>query len=184
MATKIRLRRMGKKKQAHYRIVVADSRSPRDGRFVEKLGYYDPISHPARISVDLERVDYWLGEGAEPSPTVASLLSKARAGGDEKVALAGAPVAEAEANGVGEAEDEAASNGEDADAESPDAKAESSAGDGSDASADEDGAATGDDVSSDDDASASNDAAATGEGKPATGDGASAGEDGAASTGE
>ena len=162
---------MGKKKQAHYRIVVADSRSPRDGRFVEKLGYYDPIPSPARISVDLERVDYWLGEGAEPSPTVASLLSKARAGGDEKVALAGAPVDEAEANGVGEAADQAASNGEDEDAESPSAKAESSAGDGDDASTDDAGAATGEDASSDDDASASNDAAA-------------AGEDGAASTGE
>lgn len=156
---------MGKKKQAHYRIVVADSRSPRDGRFVEKLGYYDPISHPARISVDLERVDYWLGEGAEPSPTVASLLSKARAGGDEKVALAGAPVAEAEANGVGEDGAEAASNGEDADAESPDAKAESSAGEGDDA------ATTSDDASTNDDAAT-------------TSDDASASEDGAASTGE
>lgn len=160
---------MGKKKQAHYRIVVADSRSPRDGRFVEKLGYYDPIPHPARISVDLERVDYWLGEGAEPSPTVASLLSKARAGGDEKVALAGAPVPEAEANGVGDDGAETASNGEDA--ESPSTKTESSAGDGNDASAGNE-------------ASADNDGAATGEGKAATSEDASAGQDGAASTDE
>ena len=149
---------MGKKKQAHYRIVVADSRSPRDGRFVEKLGYYDPIPHPARISVDLERVDYWLGEGAEPSPTVASLLSKARAGGDDKVALAGAPVAEAEANGVGEAEAEAASNGEDA--ESPSAKAESSTGDAA-AATDAAAAATSEDASADEDASAGEDGAAS-----------------------
>ena len=87
MSVKIRLRRMGKKKQPHYRIVVADSRSPRDGRFVENLGYYNPVTHPARLRVDLERVDYWLGEGAIPSRTVESLVGKARAGGDEKVAL-------------------------------------------------------------------------------------------------
>ena len=87
MSVKIRLRRMGKKKQPHYRIVVADSRSPRDGRFVENLGYYNPITHPAQLKVDLERVDYWLGEGAIASRTVGNLLSRARAGGDEKVAL-------------------------------------------------------------------------------------------------
>ena len=107
MSAKIRLRRMGKKKQAKYRIVVADSRSPRDGRFVENLGFYDPIPHPARLSVDLERVDYWLDEGAQASPTVASLVSKARAGGDAKVALAGA----APTNGDAEA-DAAASTDE------------------------------------------------------------------------
>ena len=90
MSVKIRLRRMGKKKQPHYRIVVADSRSPRDGRFVEILGYYNPITRPARLKVDLERVDYWLDEGAIASPTVDSLVAKARIGGDGKVALAGA----------------------------------------------------------------------------------------------
>ena len=82
---------MGKKKQPHYRIVVTDSRAPRDGRFVENLGYYNPVSHPARLKVDLERVDYWVGQGAIVSPTVGSLVSRARAGGDETVALAGAP---------------------------------------------------------------------------------------------
>ncbi len=87
MSAKIRLRRMGKKKQPHYRIVVADSRAPRDGRFVENLGYYNPITHPAQLKVDLERVDYWLGEGAIASRTVGNLLSRARAGGDAKVAL-------------------------------------------------------------------------------------------------
>lgn len=87
MSVKIRLRRMGKKKQPHYRIVVADSRSPRDGRFVENVGYYNPIPDPALLRVDLERVDFWLGEGAIASRTVGSLISKARAGGDDSVAL-------------------------------------------------------------------------------------------------
>jgi small subunit ribosomal protein S16 len=87
MAIKIRLRRMGRKKQAHYRIVVADSDSPRDGRFVESLGHYKPLSHPARVVVDMERVDFWLGKGAEPTNTVASLLRKVRKGGDDSVAV-------------------------------------------------------------------------------------------------
>ncbi len=87
MAIKIRLRRMGRKKQAHYRIVVADSDSPRDGRFVESLGYYRPLSHPARVVVDMDRVEHWLGKGAQPTDTVASLLSKVRKGGDDSVAV-------------------------------------------------------------------------------------------------
>ncbi|HIF21655.1 MAG TPA: 30S ribosomal protein S16, partial [Gemmatimonadetes bacterium] len=87
MPVKIRLRRMGRKKQAHYRVVVADSASPRDGRFVETLGYYKPLSHPARLVLDLERVDHWLGAGAQPSGTMKSLIAKARRGGDAKVAL-------------------------------------------------------------------------------------------------
>jgi small subunit ribosomal protein S16 len=78
---------MGRKKQAHYRVVVADSASPRDGRFVETLGYYKPLSHPARLVLDLERVDHWLGAGAQPSGTMKSLIAKARRGGDAKVAL-------------------------------------------------------------------------------------------------
>ena len=68
-------------------MVVADSASPRDGRFVETLGYYKPLSHPARLVLDLERVDHWLGEGAQPSATMKSLIAKARRGGDGKVAL-------------------------------------------------------------------------------------------------
>ncbi len=87
MAVRIRLRRMGRKKLAHYRIVVADSASPRDGRFVETLGYYKPLSDPARLVVDLERVDHWIGQGAQPSDTVKSLLNKARRGGDATIAL-------------------------------------------------------------------------------------------------
>ena len=87
MPTRIRLRRMGRKKKPHYRIVVADSASPRDGRFVETLGYYKPLSHPARLVLDLERVDHWISEGANPSGTVKSLISRARRGGDATVAL-------------------------------------------------------------------------------------------------
>lgn len=78
---------MGRKKLPHYRVVVADGTSPRDGRFVETLGYYKPLSDPARLVLDLERVDYWLGEGASPSDTVASLISKARKGGASDVAV-------------------------------------------------------------------------------------------------
>jgi small subunit ribosomal protein S16 len=86
---------MGRKKQPHYRVVVADSQSPRDGRFVETLGYYKPLSDPARLVLDLERVDHWLGEGADPSATVRSLIAKAKAGGDSTVAIGPEDVDEA-----------------------------------------------------------------------------------------
>jgi small subunit ribosomal protein S16 len=78
---------MGRKKQPHYRVVVADSTSPRDGRFIETLGYYKPLTTPARLVLDMERVDHWLSEGALPSGTVKTLITKARRGGDRKVAL-------------------------------------------------------------------------------------------------
>ena len=71
---KIRLRRMGAKKAPFYRVVVADSRSPRDGRFIEEIGYYNPISEPAEIKIDEEKVLKWLQTGAEPSETVKQLL--------------------------------------------------------------------------------------------------------------
>ena len=77
MATKIRLRRMGAKMQAFYRIVVADSRMPRDGRFIEEIGYYDPKPTPAVIKIDEEKAKKWLSTGAQPTETVKSLLSKA-----------------------------------------------------------------------------------------------------------
>jgi len=77
--------------------VVADSLSPRDGRFVESLGYYKPLSQPARLVLDLERVDHWLSKGAEPSGTVKSLIAKARQGGDEDVAVGVEVAAEREA---------------------------------------------------------------------------------------
>ena len=73
---KIRLRRMGAKKAPFYRIVVADSRSPRDGRFVEEIGYYDPMKNPVVIKVDEEKANKWLASGAQPTETVKSLLTK------------------------------------------------------------------------------------------------------------
>jgi small subunit ribosomal protein S16 len=95
MAVRIRLKRMGRKKQPHYRVVVAESSAPRDGRFVESVGYFKPLSSPARLVLDLERVEYWLGQGASPSNTVKSLISRARAGGDTTVAV-GEPDLEAQ----------------------------------------------------------------------------------------
>lgn len=77
MATRIRLRRMGAKKKPFYRIVVADSRSPRDGRFIEEIGYYDPCKNPAEVKVDDEKAVKWLQSGAQPSETVRALLNKA-----------------------------------------------------------------------------------------------------------
>ena len=76
MAVKLRLRRMGAKKAPFYRIVAADSRYPRDGRFLEILGYYNPTTQPSDLKVDEELVMKWLREGAQPSDTVRSLLSK------------------------------------------------------------------------------------------------------------
>lgn len=77
MATRIRLRRMGAKKVPFYRLVVADSRSPRDGRFIEEIGYYDPTKEPSVIKVNEERAIHWLKSGAQPSETAKSLLNKA-----------------------------------------------------------------------------------------------------------
>ena len=77
MATRIRLRRMGRKGQAHFRIVVADQVSPSDGRFVATLGHYNPKTKPTTLQVDAERAKYWLGKGATPTDTVRSLLKKA-----------------------------------------------------------------------------------------------------------
>ncbi|HNR04272.1 MAG TPA: 30S ribosomal protein S16 [Bacillota bacterium] len=76
MSVKIRLRRMGAKKAPFYRLVVADSRSPRDGKFIEEIGYYNPITEPAEIKIDAEKAKKWLDCGAQPSDTVRSLLKK------------------------------------------------------------------------------------------------------------
>jgi|TARA_B100000530_G_scaffold257085_1_gene170565 small subunit ribosomal protein S16 len=79
MAVRIRLARYGRKKRPFYRIVAADQRSPRDGRYIERLGHYDPMTDDENnLELNLERVDYWLGVGAAPSDTVAGLISKAR----------------------------------------------------------------------------------------------------------
>ena len=77
MAVKIRLKRMGSKQKPFYRIVVADSRSPRDGRFIESIGYYNPTVDPTDVKVDSEAALKWLGHGAQPTDTVRDILSKA-----------------------------------------------------------------------------------------------------------
>lgn len=76
---KIRLRRMGAKKAPFYRIVVSDSRCPRDGRFIEEIGTYDPMAEGENIKIDLERAKYWISNGAQPTETVRGLLTKVEA---------------------------------------------------------------------------------------------------------
>ena len=76
MAVKIRLRRMGQKKAPFYRIVVADSRSPRDGRFIEQIGHYNPMTEPAEVKIDAEKAKKWIANGAQPTDTVKALLKK------------------------------------------------------------------------------------------------------------
>ncbi|MBR3679835.1 MAG: 30S ribosomal protein S16 [Oscillospiraceae bacterium] len=76
MAVKIRLRRMGAKKAPFYRIVVADGRYPRDGRFIEEIGYYDPTKEPSVVKVDAEKAKTWLANGAQPTDTVRVILKK------------------------------------------------------------------------------------------------------------
>ena len=77
MSVKIRMRRMGAKRKPFYRIVVADSRMPRDGRFIEEVGYYNPVSVPKELKLDEDKIFEWLKKGAQPSDTVRSLLSSA-----------------------------------------------------------------------------------------------------------
>ena len=74
MAVKIRLRRMGAKKAPFYRVVVADSRYPRDGRFIEEIGYYDPTKEPAVVKIDMDRANEWIKKGAQPTDTVKRLM--------------------------------------------------------------------------------------------------------------
>ncbi|MFA5689669.1 MAG: 30S ribosomal protein S16 [Kiritimatiellales bacterium] len=95
MATKIRLRRMGARNKPFYRLVVADSRFATTGRFLEVLGWYDPKQKSDNFSVNIERVNYWLGTGAQLSATAKSLVKKAEAG--EGVAIGAAPKAKAPA---------------------------------------------------------------------------------------
>jgi small subunit ribosomal protein S16 len=77
LATRIRLKRIGAKKNPYYRVVVADSRSPRDGRFIEEIGYYQPVANPEVIKINEEKALGWLAKGAQPSDTVRALLKKA-----------------------------------------------------------------------------------------------------------
>ena len=78
MAVKIRLARHGAKKRPYYRIVVADSRAPRDGRVIDEVGRYNPCTEPAMVKFDMEKVDQWISNGAQPTDTVARLLKQAR----------------------------------------------------------------------------------------------------------
>ena len=73
---KIRLRRMGAKKKPYYRVVVAESLAPRDGRCIEEIGTFDPLSDPAEIKIDVERAQYWIKNGAQPTDTVKAMLKK------------------------------------------------------------------------------------------------------------
>lgn len=91
---RIRLRRMGKKKQPSYRLVIADARSPRDGKFIEIVGHYNPVRQPKILEVKAERVRYWLGVGAQPSDTVVRLLKQVQVLDTEGKVIA-APVADA-----------------------------------------------------------------------------------------
>ena len=77
MAVKMRLKRLGAKKAPFYRVVVADGRYPRDGRFIEEVGYYNPMTNPAEVKIDAEKVNTWLKNGAQPTDTVRALLKKA-----------------------------------------------------------------------------------------------------------
>ncbi len=88
MAVRLRLKRMGRKKRPFYRIIAADSRSPRDGRHIEVIGHYNPMTSPSEIKLKLDRADYWLSVGAQPSETVAALIKKVRSACDEPAAAA------------------------------------------------------------------------------------------------
>ena len=79
MSVRMRLARAGAKKAPFYRVVVANSRNARDGRFIEHIGVYDPTRNPAEVRFKMDRVDYWLSQGAQPSETVAQLINKTRA---------------------------------------------------------------------------------------------------------
>jgi small subunit ribosomal protein S16 len=76
VATRIRLKRMGAKKRPFYRVIVADARAPRDGRFIETLGTYNPLTNPAAITLNVEKVQFWLSRGAQPSDTVRHLFAR------------------------------------------------------------------------------------------------------------
>lgn len=81
MAVKIRLKRFGTKNRLQWRVVVADARSPREGRFIEQVGYYDPTKNPSAIELKLDRIENWMSQGAQPTETVRSLIKKVKRGG-------------------------------------------------------------------------------------------------------
>ena len=85
MSVRIRLRRVGRKKQPYYRVIVAKNTAPRDGAYIEELGFYNPRTRPAFLTMDLDKVDEWVGKGAEVSTSAKSLIRKARKGGDADI---------------------------------------------------------------------------------------------------
>ncbi|MGH9114735.1 MAG: 30S ribosomal protein S16 [Acidimicrobiales bacterium] len=91
MAVKLRLMRMGKKKQPFYRVVAADSRAPRDGRFIEILGTYEPRAEPSRVVIDHAKAERWLSQGAKPTETVARLLAQSAAAAAREGSTPAAP---------------------------------------------------------------------------------------------
>ena len=121
---KIRLRRFGKRNTPIYRVVVADNRSPRDGRVIEEIGTYDPLLKKNNFTLKLDRVDYWLGVGAQPSDTVASFIKKARKGSlEEAVEEAAVEATEAPTAPAPAPEPEVAAVEESAAEESPEPEA-------------------------------------------------------------
>ena len=78
MAVKMRLKRMGAKKNPFYRIVVADAHSPRDGKFIEEIGYYNPLKNPEEIKIDIQKVDKWISNGAQPTDRVKDIIKKVK----------------------------------------------------------------------------------------------------------
>ena len=103
---KIRLKRMGAHKKPFYRVVVADSRTARNGKFIEELGYYDPLKNPAEIKIDVEKAEKWIAQGAQPTDTVRELLKKASSGKKAKAAKAEKAEAPAEVEEAVEAAEE------------------------------------------------------------------------------
>ena len=124
MAVKIRLARHGAKKRPYYRVVVADGRMPRDGRYIEEIGRYNPLTNPKTIDINLEKVDEWIAKGAQPSNTVYHLVEIVRSGApvvEKKAKLSKKAQAKAAAAAEAAAEEAAAAE---ASADAPEAEAE------------------------------------------------------------
>ena len=124
MAGKIRLARHGAKKRPYYRVVVADGRMPRDGRYIEEIGRYNPLTNPKTIDINLEKVDEWISKGAQPSHTVSHLVEIVRSGApvvEKKAKLSKKAQAKAAAAAEAAAEEAAAAE---ASADAPEAEAE------------------------------------------------------------
>jgi small subunit ribosomal protein S16 len=120
MPVTIRLRRVGRNKQSNFRVVVTEKTAPRDGAYIEAIGFYNPRPKPAELRLDLGKLDEWVSRGAELSDTVASLARKARRGGDSKVAYDADPLGRAAAAAAAEAAEAAAAP---ADESAPDSEA-------------------------------------------------------------